>query len=118
MTNLDDPEYQIGIVDKRVEKYLASLVTESDPVLLELEKDAEKRSVPIIGPLSGRIISLILKAAKAERALEVGTATGYSGIWIARSLRGDHRKLTTIELDPQRLKEAQANFKTKTASDG
>ncbi len=106
-----DPEYQIGIVDERVEKYVASLVPKSDPVLLDLEKDAERRSVPIIGPLVGRVISMILKSAKPERALEVGTATGYSGIWIARSLQGDQKKLTTIELDPQRRKEAQANFK-------
>lgn len=58
----------------------------------------------------GRIISVILKSVKPERALEVGTGTGYSGIWIARSLQGDQKKLTTIELDPERRKEAQANF--------
>jgi predicted O-methyltransferase YrrM len=106
---LSDPEYETGIVDERVEKYVTSLAP-SDPVLLELEKDAEKRSLSTIGPVVGRIISMILKSAKPERALEVGTATGYSGIWIARSLQGDQKKLTTIELDPERRKEAQANF--------
>lgn len=83
----------------------------SDPVLLDLEKDAERRSLSIIGPMVGRVISMILKSAKPERALEVGTGTGYSGIWIARSLQGDQKKLTTIELDQLRRKEAQANFK-------
>ena len=111
MTKLRVPESQIGIVDKRVEEYVASLTPKSDPVLLDLEKDAERRSIPIIGPLMARIITMILKSTKHERALEIGTATGYSGIWIARSLQGDKRKLTTIEHDPQRRKEAQANFK-------
>ena len=104
------PEYQIGIVDERVEDYLSSLAPKSDHVLYDLERDAEKRSVPIVGPLVGRVISIILKSVNAEKALEVGTATGYSGIWIARSLRGDRKKLTTIELDPKMRKEAQANF--------
>jgi caffeoyl-CoA O-methyltransferase len=105
------PQYQIGIVDERVEQYLASLAPRSDPVLFELETDAEKRSIPIVGPLVGRIISIILRSAKAEKALEIGTATGYSGIWIARALCGQKKKLTTIELDPKMRKDAETNFK-------
>jgi predicted O-methyltransferase YrrM len=105
------PEYQIGIVDERVEKYLSSIAPKRDALLLDLEKDAEKRSVPIVGPLVGSLISLILKSANAERALEVGTATGYSGIWITRSLRGEGRKLTTIELDQQMRRNAELNFR-------
>ncbi len=106
-----DPDYQIGIINEKVDSYLASLASKSDPVLFEIEKDAEKRSVPIIGPLVGRMISMILKSAKPERALEVGTATGYSGIWIARSLQGDKKKLTTIELDPKMRESASNNFR-------
>jgi predicted O-methyltransferase YrrM len=105
-----NPEHQTASVDKIVEEYAASLVPRPDPVLLDLEKDAERRSVPIIGPTVGSVISLILKSASAQQALEVGTATGYSAIWIARSLQGERKKLTTIELDPQRVKEARANF--------
>ncbi len=107
---MSDPDYEGALVDERVEKYAASLAP-SDPVLLDLEKDTERRSLSTIGPIVGRIISMILKSARPERALEVGTSTGYSAIWIARSLQGEHKKLTTIELDPQRCKEAQANFK-------
>ncbi len=97
--------------EERIEEYLESLAPKSDFVLLDLEKDTRRRSLSTIGPLVGRIISIILKTTKSERALEIGTGTGYSGIWIARSLQGDNKKLTTIELDPQRCKEAQANFK-------
>lgn len=108
---MHDPDLQLDIIGKKVEGYLSSLVPASDPVLLGMEKDAARRSLSTIGPLVGRIFSMILKSAKAERALEVGTSTGYSGIWIARSLRGKERKLTTIELDPQKAEEARANFK-------
>jgi predicted O-methyltransferase YrrM len=106
-----EPDYQIGIVNEKVEIYLESLAPKSDPILLEIEKDAEKRSVPIVGALCAKVISMILKSAKPEKALEVGTAIGYSGIWIARSLQGDAKKLTTIELDPKMREKAANNFK-------
>jgi predicted O-methyltransferase YrrM len=103
-------KFQIGIVDQTVERYLESLAPASDEVLLELERYAAKRSVPIVGPLVARLISLFLKSCRAEKVLEVGTAIGYSGIWITRSLRGENKKLTTIELDPNMRKNALANF--------
>ena len=106
-----DPDIQLDIIGMNVERYLTSLVPGNDPVLLGMEEDASKRSLSTIGPLVGRIFSMILKSAKAERALEVGTSTGYSGIWIARSLSGGKKKLTTIEFDPQKAEEARANFK-------
>lgn len=106
-----DPDLQLDIIGMNVERYLTSLVPRSDPVLLGMEKNAARKSLSTIGPLVGRIFSIILKSARAERALEVGTSTGYSAIWIARSLRGSKKKLTTIELDPQKAEEARANFK-------
>jgi caffeoyl-CoA O-methyltransferase len=108
---LRDPDLQLDIIGKNVERYLTSLVPRSDPVLLGMEKDITSRSLSTIGLLVGRIFSITLKSIGAERALEVGTSTGYSGIWIARSLRGWEKKLTTIELDPQKAREARANFK-------
>jgi predicted O-methyltransferase YrrM len=102
--------HEIHILDHRVDKYLLALLPKRDPVLRSLEEDAEKRSVPIIGPLCASVISILLKSFKAEKALEIGTATGYSGIWIARALSGKSARLTTIEMDPSRRREAQQNF--------
>jgi caffeoyl-CoA O-methyltransferase len=103
-------ENEIGIVNSTVENYLLSLLPKRDKVLLDLEEDARKNSVPIIGPLVGTVISQIVKASGAKTALEVGTATGYSGIWIARSLSGK-KKLTTIEYDKNRVELASRSFK-------
>jgi len=44
------------------------------------------------------------------RALEIGTSTGHSGIWIAWALSKTGGKLITIEIDEGRYREALANF--------
>lgn len=46
-----------------------------------------------------------------KNALEIGTSTGYSGIWIAWALAKTGGRLTTIEIDPDRYQEALANFR-------
>lgn len=104
-------KHEIGIINQRVEEYLRSLLPKRDPVLSSLERDAAKRGVPIIGPLVGNVISMFLRSAKAETALEIGTATGYSGIWISRALQGKKRELVTLEMDPARRKAAERSFK-------
>jgi predicted O-methyltransferase YrrM len=76
-----------------------------------MELEGEKHGVPIIGPLVGNLISIISQSCHASKALEIGSAIGYSGVWIARSLIGRDRKLTTIELDPSMQKKAEENFR-------
>jgi predicted O-methyltransferase YrrM len=44
------------------------------------------------------------------RAVEVGTSTGHSGIWIAWALAKTGGKLITIEIDERRYRQAVANF--------
>lgn len=44
------------------------------------------------------------------RALEIGTSTGHSGIWIAWALSKTGGKLITIDIDPARHAEAKKNF--------
>jgi caffeoyl-CoA O-methyltransferase len=108
---------EIGIVNNAVEDYLYSLLPKRDKTLLDLEEDARKNSVPIIGPLVGRVISMLARSINAKTALEIGTATGYSGIWIARSLQGARRKLTTIEMSDDRIKLASRSFKRAGVSE-
>ena len=49
--------------------------------------------------------------AHAKRALEVGTSNGYSSIWIALGLRKTGGHLTTLEIDPVKVKLARENFR-------
>jgi caffeoyl-CoA O-methyltransferase len=57
----------------------------------------------------GRFLRLMIASSGAKRALEIGAASGYSAIWIGLGLRETGGRLTTIEYDPQRAREAKAN---------
>lgn len=106
-----------GITSEPVEDYLYSLERPRDEILLELEEDAQKNKVPIIGPLVGSFLSLLASSCKAKNILEVGTATGYSGIWLGRVSKQNGGKLTTIESDPARVKIASKSFRDAGIAD-
>jgi predicted O-methyltransferase YrrM len=59
----------------------------------------------------GKILYDLVIKGNYKRALEIGTSTGHSGIWIAWALSKTGGKLITVEIDEGRYKEALANFK-------
>jgi len=59
----------------------------------------------------GKILYEIIVQNKYKKALEVGTSTGHSSIWIAWALSKTGGKLVTIEIDEGRYRQAVANFK-------
>ncbi|HZX10361.1 MAG TPA: class I SAM-dependent methyltransferase [Acidobacteriota bacterium] len=65
----------------------------------------------------GRILYDIIVENGYTRALEIGTSTGHSGIWIAWALSKTGGKLITVEIDKRRYQEAQENFKEAGLSD-
>jgi caffeoyl-CoA O-methyltransferase len=73
------------ITDAKTERYLEKLLPERDPVLTEMEAYAKKHHVPIIGPSVGRMIYLLAQISGAKRIFEMGSAIGYSTIWLARA---------------------------------
>lgn len=62
------------------------------------------------------LYNLVIKG-NYKSALEIGTSTGYSGIWIAWALSKTGGKLTTIEIDEGRHKTALQNFRDAGLSD-
>jgi predicted O-methyltransferase YrrM len=58
----------------------------------------------------GRLLYDLVLEGKFARALEIGTSTGHSGIWIAWALSKTGGRLVTIEIDPRRHRQAVANF--------
>jgi len=62
------------------------------------------------------LYDIIVKNAYTS-AVEIGTSTGHSAIWIAWALSKTGGKLVTIEIDRKRYLEAQANFKKAGVSD-
>ena len=65
----------------------------------------------------GKALYDLIVKNKYQKALEIGTSTGHSGIWIAWALSKTGGKLITIEIDERRHKEALANFKEAGLSD-
>jgi len=59
----------------------------------------------------GQVLHDLVLEHKYTRALEIGTSTGHSGIWIAWALAKTGGRLTTIEIDQRRHETALANFK-------
>lgn len=65
----------------------------------------------------GRFLRVIVASAGVREALEIGSASGYSAIWIGLGLRETGGRLTTVEYDPQRAREAAANVEKAGLSD-
>ena len=59
----------------------------------------------------GKVLHDIIVKNKYTKALEIGTSTGHSGIWIAWALSKTGGKLITIDISESRHKQAVANFK-------
>lgn len=59
----------------------------------------------------GEFLRDLIVKHKYTRALEIGTSTGHSGIWIAWALSRTGGKLVTIEIDEARYEKALANFR-------
>ena len=86
------------------------LVPPRDAVLLELEQEAGQEGIPIIGPVVGEFLHILARAMQAKQILELGTATGYSAIYLARACEGLTGKVVTLERDEGMAKRAQVTF--------
>jgi predicted O-methyltransferase YrrM len=58
----------------------------------------------------GRFLRMLVAARGAKSVLEIGAASGYSGIWLGLGARETRGRVVAIEYDPQRAKEAAANI--------
>jgi len=65
----------------------------------------------------GRFLRVLVAATGARRVLEIGGASGYSGIWIGLGLRETGGRLVTIEYDPGRASEAARNIQRAGLAD-
>ena len=98
-----------AIVPGAVERYLAGLNRGGDPLLAEIARTGVERDLPLVDAEVGALLRVLATAIGARKILEIGTAVGYSGIWLAGALPADGM-LMTMEMDARRAKEAQGNF--------
>lgn len=76
----------MGIIEPKTEKYLNDLLPRRDAVLRDMERYAAKHQVPIIGPACGRLLYQLARLVRARRVFEMGSAIGYSTLWLARAV--------------------------------
>ena len=65
----------------------------------------------------GRFLRMLVAARNAKSVLEIGAASGYSGIWLGLGVRETGGRVVAIEYDPQRAKEAAANIQRAALTD-
>ena len=94
-------------ISSKIDKYKSPNLE----LIKEIEKDAETNNVPRISKEIREYLKFIIRTNKnIKNILEVGTATGYSGIIMLEEIQDRNGNLTTIEIDEDRFKIAQSNF--------
>ena len=92
------------------EEHFRTLVPIRDPILERMERDAKARNIPIVGPSMGNLLYLLAVTSGSQKILELGTATGYSTIWLARAAKQLQGRVHTYEKDPKLAQEAKRNL--------
>ncbi len=97
--------------DDRIIDFIRSFYVDRDSrVLKAIEEEAVSGDVPIIRPETRELLRILLKMKQPERILEVGTAIGFSSVFM-----GEHTpkttRITTIENYPPRIERAKANLR-------
>ncbi|MEJ2635744.1 MAG: class I SAM-dependent methyltransferase [Calditrichia bacterium] len=82
-----------------------------------LEKHRDSWRDMNIPEVDGKTLYNLIVKNNYRQALEIGTSTGRSGIWIAWALSKTGGKLITIEINEKRFQEALANFKEAGLTD-
>ena len=91
--------------------------------------ESERLALPVLDDISrnqrhlnvraedGRLLRVLAESIGAKQVVEIGTSTGYSGLWLALALRATGGRLTTFEIDAGRAAMAQENFKRAQLQD-
>ncbi len=96
--------------------YLSRWVPDRDDILEEMERLAEVRHFPIVGPVVGRLLAQLTLLTGAMHILEMGAGFGYSAYWMARALPEGGRVIA-IERAPANVRLAREFFRRGGVTD-
>lgn len=99
-----------------LDDYLLSLLPPRDAVLARMEEEAERRRIPIVGPVVGRLLAQLASLAGARRVFELGSAIGYSTIWFARAV-GEGGRVFWTDSSEANAAEARRNLEETGVAD-
>jgi predicted O-methyltransferase YrrM len=103
------------ITNPRIEEYMEKLIPSRDSLLQRMEQEAKEERIPIIQLPSIQFIRTLLLTLNPRHILEIGTAIGYSTIWLA--MAAPQAKVTTMEIDFDRAQRARENLKQAGVAD-
>jgi len=98
-----------GITAGAVDDYLFSLLPSRDEVLAEIEEEATRRQIPIIGPAVARVLQQLAMLINAKTVFELGSAIGYSTLWWARAV-GEGGRVFYTDSDRKNAEQARRYF--------
>jgi caffeoyl-CoA O-methyltransferase len=98
-----------GIVYEEIDTYIDKLANRGDSALQEVEKQGILEDWPIVAAAEGSLLHVLARSIRAKRILELGTAIGYSGTWLARAL-AEGGELITVEHVAKTAEIARRNF--------
>lgn len=98
------------ITEERISTFINSFDTGNTPFLNDLEQYARETNVPVIRPQMQSFLKLLLSMKQPERILEVGTAIGFSALFMSEYGRAGCQ-ITTIENYEKRIPIARENFR-------
>src|SRR5215510_4780664 len=99
-----------AIIQREQAEYLDQLLTQSDPLLVEMEAYAAEHRVPIADREVARFLEITARASGARKALEIGMAIGYSVVHLARGM-GEQGRVVTIEPSDDMIRAATGYLK-------
>lgn len=111
------PDWRMGgITADAIEDYLYSVLPPRDEVLTEMEAEAAKRKIPIVGPAVARILYQLALMSGAKTVFEMGSAIGYSTIWWARAV-GKGGRVFYTDGDRKNAQQARGYFERAGVAD-
>ena len=99
-----------------VSAYLAALRKDPHPQLAVIDREGRAEGLPLVYPDTGALLHALARAGGARRILEIGTAIGYSTLWMATALPADG-VLITMEYDAGRAARARDHFRAAGYAD-
>jgi predicted O-methyltransferase YrrM len=100
-----------SLVHPAVVDYLAGLSRLPHPQLDVVAREGRLEGLPLVLPDTGALLHALTRLTGARRVLEIGTAIGYSALWIATALPEDGL-LISLERDASRAARAREHART------
>jgi len=87
--------------------YFRKLTPERTQQLRAMEQEALEEEIKIVGPVVGELLYILARISKAQRILELGTATGYSSLFLGQACVETDGRVVTLEIDSDMVRRAR-----------